>query len=229
MADGEVDVMRSVLQVVTRSIRWCLPFIGWVLSVAGSPAFAEVASSRYAITPEQVTAVMQEKHLPLDGAQIRLAVPMTASVAAPLLEVKTVSMTTPYRAQMKVVCRNPGECLPFYVAVSWPEDAPQPAIPSDVLQQSRSSSVSLGKSSAVTIENPLVNERAKTERTQSEVALKPGAPATLVMDDERVHIRMKVVCLQAGAAGDKVRVSTPDHKQAFVGEVVSPTLLKGSL
>ncbi|WP_128911451.1 hypothetical protein [Granulicella sibirica] len=174
-------------------------------------------------------AAMQEKHLPLDGAQVRLAVAMSASVATPLLEVKAVSMTTPYRAQLKIVCRNPVECLPFYVAVSWPEDAPQPRIPADVLQQSRASKGSLGKVLTESNRDHPSNERSGIEISQSGVALKPGAPATLVMDDERVHIRMKVVCLQGGAAGDKVRVSTVDHKQAYVGEVVSPTLLKGSL
>ena len=154
---------------------------------------------------------------------------MTASVAAPLLEVKTVSMTTPYRAQLKLVCRNPGQCLPFYVAVSWPEDAPQPTIPPDLLQQARTSNVVPGRLQSVSSEDRLASEVVRTEVTKSEVALKPGTPATLVMDDERIHIRVKVVCLQGGTAGEKVRVSTLDHKQAYVGEVVTPTLLKGSL
>jgi hypothetical protein len=50
-----------------------------------------------------------------------------------------------------------------------------------------------------------------------------------VIEGDRLHIRLQVVCLQGGAAGDKVRVSTPDHTQKFTAEILGPTLLKGSL
>ena len=59
--------------------------------------------------------------------------------------------------------------------------------------------------------------------------LRSGSPATLDFDEERVHVRVQVICLESGATGDKIRVTTRDHKQIYVAEIVAPRALKGTL
>ena len=48
------------------------------------------------------------------------------------------------------------------------------------------------------------------------------------MDDARAHVELSVVSLENGAAGHKIRVATPDHKQVYLAEVVSANRLKRS-
>jgi flagella basal body P-ring formation protein FlgA len=55
-----------------------------------------------------------------------------------------------------------------------------------------------------------------------------GTHATLVIDDQRSHIQLSVISLENGIAGHRIRVASPDHKQFYVGEVVSARLLKGN-
>ncbi len=62
----------------------------------------------------------------------------------------------------------------------------------------------------------------------SEYTMRAGAHATLMMDDARAHIQVKVISLENGNAGKRIRVSSLDHKQIYFGEVVSASLLKGS-
>ena len=49
----------------------------------------------------------------------------------------------------------------------------------------------------------------------------PATRATLIMDDDRAHIRVKVVSLENGMAGKWIRVSSLDHKQTYFAEVVN--------
>lgn len=62
----------------------------------------------------------------------------------------------------------------------------------------------------------------------NQFTMRAGSRATLVMDDQRSHIQVAVISLQNGMAGHRIRVSSPDHKQVYFGEVVSANLLKGS-
>jgi flagella basal body P-ring formation protein FlgA len=58
--------------------------------------------------------------------------------------------------------------------------------------------------------------------------MRAGAHATLMMDDNRSHIQVTVISLENGVVGHRIRVASPDHKQVYVAEVVSSSLLKGS-
>ena len=63
---------------------------------------------------------------------------------------------------------------------------------------------------------------------KSEITMRAGTHATLVMDDDRSHIQVAVISLENGMAGHRIRVSSPDHKQVYFGEVVNARLLRGS-
>jgi len=48
------------------------------------------------------------------------------------------------------------------------------------------------------------------------------------MDDERSHIQIAVITLEGGITGREIRVASTDHKQFYLGKVVSANLLRRS-
>ncbi len=110
-------------------------------------------------------------------------------------------------SKIKLVCHLPGTCLPFYAIVSWPAET-------------------VGHATSALSASPAVAKTAL--KPNSEITIRAGAHATLVMDDDRAHIQVAVISLENGIAGHRIRVASPDRKQVYVAEVVSAKLLKGS-
>ncbi len=188
---------------------------GWMLGAAlGLLPAGHAQAPRFSITSEQVVAAMQGHAWPTGGVRVTLPAAVTAAVADPKLGVVMTSMLTAHEARLRIVCRVPAACLPFYATATWPESAEPVAPLSD--------------------KNTGSGERktpaSAAEKNESSAGrLRAGASVTLLLEGERVHIQIQAVCLQGGAAGEKVRVASRDRKQTFVAEIVNPTLLKGSL
>jgi hypothetical protein len=172
---------------------------------------AETGMKRYPVTSEMVVTAMQYRQLPTKGVEVRLAAPITAVSDNPMLEIQSVTQVSSHGAQLKVACRNRTQCLPFYASATWLE-ATEGSIPSTPARPA---------------EQPQGSPQ-QTSSTPSNTA-RPGSHATLVIEEGKIHIRLQVVLLQGGSAGDKVRVSTADHKTIYKAEIVTPNLLKGSL
>jgi flagella basal body P-ring formation protein FlgA len=60
------------------------------------------------------------------------------------------------------------------------------------------------------------------------ITMRAGTHATMLMDDDRSHIQIAVISLENGVAGHSIRVTSPDHKQVYVAEVVNASLLRKS-
>jgi flagella basal body P-ring formation protein FlgA len=60
------------------------------------------------------------------------------------------------------------------------------------------------------------------------ITMRAGTHATMLMDDDRSHIQIAVISLENGIAGHSIRVTSPDHKQVYVAEVVNASLLRKS-
>jgi hypothetical protein len=103
---------------------------------------------------------------------------------------------------VKLGCHIPGACLPFYAVVSWPQE---PA----------------GRAIDTSIATPAALK-------PKAITMRAGAHATLLMDDDRSHIQIAVISLENGIAGHSIRVTSPDHKQVYVAEVVNASLLRKS-
>ena len=171
-----------------------------------SGAQAENGLKRYPVTEQMVVSAMQGRQLPTAGVQLRLSAPITALSANPRLEIQSISLTGTSAAELKVACSNRADCTPFYVAAAWPESAPTAAL----------------------AEKAPVSAPISSTPTTDEASIHRGGHATLLIEDDRIHIQLRVVTLEAGAPGDTIRVTTPDHRQSFTAEVLTPTLLKGS-
>lgn len=184
-----------------------------VFLLAASVGHAQSARARYPMTPSEIVSAMQGRQLPTSGVEVRLAAPITAASANPALEIQSIALLGPREMRLRIACRDRSACLPFFAIARFPAQVNSTLLPVKVERQPGST--------------------ALTSATQSETAAPPilhsGSPASLYFDGDRVHVRLEVICLEAGALGDKVRVTTRDRKQVFVAEIVNPTLLKGTL
>ena len=218
-----------------------------------------VRPARAVIQVDRVEEALRAGKMSLEGAEVRLLAENTSSVEEPRLEVRSVEPWGERAARVRLDCVAHEQCLPFYVGVTWADAASAKAalrtnakgttpptrasVPAQRQAETATSSTEIRPGQRDLAARPRVSltERALTERPGAErgfdakveeVAIEQihaGAHATLVLDGERLHIKVPVICLEAGAAGRRIRVTAVDHKQTYFAEVVDGTLLKGTL
>ena len=165
---------------------------------------------RFALTADQVARSVSKGEIEVSGDQVFLLANVVAKVPNPVLDVLSVEPLgdkwfggrSGTHSWVKLGCHLPGVCLPFYAVVSWPQ---KPA--------GRAIDTSIAFPAAL---KPKV------------ITMRAGAHATLLMDDDRSHIQIAVISLENGIAGHSIRVTSPDHKQIYVAEVVNANLLRKS-
>ena len=176
------------------------------LSAAAALPAAGAAPGHEAITTQQIANAMTGVGMQVSAAQVQLLSDVVSTVSTPRLRVQSMQRWGDDRMKVRMNCENAEECLPFFVAVRWSQ--------------------------------PDATESAPTELVASILPIKPGPRnfvvrsgtlATLLLDSARVHIRVSVVCLENGAPGQVIRVSSKDHKQFYNAQVVDGGLLKGRL
>jgi hypothetical protein len=191
--------------------RW-IPFL--LIAATGVPVSLQAQSQdRFVLNAAQVARALSESGIQTTGEQVSLLTRVVATEPSPKLDILSVEKLGngplaehSVRARVKLACHLPGKCLPFYAMMSSPQTAAGPAIVA---------------SSASAFIDPRLN-------ANTEVTMKAGTHATLLMDDQRAHIQVTVISLENGMVGHRIRVATPDHKQTYVAEVVNARLLRGS-
>ena len=166
---------------------------------------------RFALTADQVAQSVSKRGIEVSGDQVFLLTNVVAKVPDPVLDVLSVEPIgdkwfgghSGTHSWVKLGCHLPGECLPFYAVVSWPQT---PA----------------GRATHQSIASPAALKPKKV------ITMRAGTHATMLMDDDRSHIQIAVISLENGIAGHSIRVTSPDHKQVYVAEVVNASLLRKS-
>jgi len=185
------------------------------ISSAGFGQSVAQPHDMFALTTGQVAQAIAAKGIQIEGRQVSLLANVVAVEPHPILDVLSVEPGGDRRfgnqskavSLVKLGCHTPGVCLDFYAVVSGAQGTLDPAARSD------------GAFSAS------ANARLKVT---SEITMRAGTHATLVMNDNRSHIELAVISLESGKAGDKIHVTSPDHKQVYVAEVVGANLLERS-
>lgn len=186
-----------------------------LVAATGMPGWGQSQlQERFALSTGQVARALSNKGMQTTDQQVSLVTRVVATEPDPALDILSVhpagrgqlAQHSPARSWVKLACHLPGRCLPFYAIVSGSQPAARPA---------NTSGVSSLTGNALFSPN-------------SEITMRAGTHATLVMDDDRAHIQVAVISLESGMAGHRIRVSTPDHKQFYFGEVVNARLLRGS-
>jgi flagella basal body P-ring formation protein FlgA len=193
--------------------RW-IPFL--LMAAMGVAVQAQSQSqNRFALTAAQVALAVSASGMQTTAGHVSLLTRVVATEPEPVLDVLSVETLgkgplaeqSDVRLRVKLACHIQGKCLPFYAIVSSP--------PSTAGAANITPKVSLRSGNTVW-------------NTHTEIIMKAGAHATLMMDDQRSHIQVAVVSLENGIVGHRIHVASPDHKQTYVGEVVNARLLRGS-
>ena len=145
----------------------------------------------------------------ITAEQVTLLTDITSATASPSLKVDLIEPWGDHRMKVRLDCASSQECMPFFVAVRCAQ--PLAAEPGNT---------AINQSPTV-IAPPRIDSKS--------IVMHAGAPATLLLEGGRVHIRLAVVCLENGALGQTIRVSSKDHRQTYMGKVVDEEVLRASL
>jgi hypothetical protein len=191
--------------------RW-IPFL--LMAATGVAVQAQSQSrNRFVLTAAQVVLAVSASGMQTTAEHVSFLTRVVATEPEPVLDVLSVETLgkgplaeqSDVRVRVKLACHIQGECLPFYAIVSSP--------PSTAASANIKASPTLGNT---------------VWYAHSEITMRAGTHATLIMDDQRSHIQVAVVSLENGIVGHRIHVASPDHKQTYVGEVVNARLLRGS-
>jgi len=177
--------------------------VGVVMSAA--PASA----AHYPITREQVAAAVSRLGMQVAPEQVTLLADVVAATSEPQLTVRSIEPWGNGRMAARLECESTDQCLPFMASLSMSRESAAQA----------AASVALAN-------RPAAGSQAYAAK---HFAVRSGTPATLLLDGEKVHIRLSVICLESGALGQTIRVTDHDRKMVFRAQVVDGGLLKGRL
>jgi hypothetical protein len=188
--------------------RWT-PFL-LMAAMGGAPPTLSQSQGRFALTAAQVALAISASGVKTPAERVSLLTRVVATEPEPVLDVLSVETLgkapldqAGVRLRVRLACHIVAKCLPFYVILSKPES------PAEVV-------------------NAMSTPRGKVWTAHSDITMKAGTHATLMMDDQRAHIQVAVVSLENGMVGHRIHVASPDHKRTYVGEVVNEHLLRGS-
>lgn len=168
---------------------------------------AAAASARTAITTSQIAAAINSAGMQISARQVMLLTNVVAASDTPALKVQSMERWGDHQLKVRLGCSSQAECIPFIVGV---RDA-------DLKAKQLASSYSDRSSDA------------HAKRDPKSFVVRSGTPATLLLEGERIHIQLSVVCLESGAPGQTIRVASKDHKQIYTAEIVDGSILKARL
>jgi hypothetical protein len=174
---------------------------------AAAVCSAVAETGHYAISTEQIAATVSRAGVQILPEQVTLLTDVVATKVSPVLKVRSIERWSNERMMARLECENREECLPFFVGLR--------------MGQRVASSGSLVEGAPFFSSGPAGTSKAFVVRS--------GSPATLMLDSDRVHIRLSVICLENGAPGQRIRVTGKDHRLVFTAQVIDGSLLKGRL
>jgi len=178
-----------------------------LLAVAALPAAA--ATTRDVVTTEQIAAAMNRAGMKVSAEQVVLLTDVVATTSAPALKVESMERWGDHRMRVRMDCDKREECLPFFVAVN--------------LNQTETAQTG----SAAPVQPLPVNVAVRTDFNG--FIVRAGTSAILLIEGGHVHIQLPVICLENGASGQLIRVTSKDHKQTYVARVGEGAVLRAKL
>ena len=185
------------------------------ISLPGWGYSQSLLREHFEITVQHVAQTLSNSVIQIADLRVSLLAKVVAAEANPELDVLSIEPLGLRRSKndaassymVKLGCHAVGMCLPFYAIAS--------------LNQGTAGSQTSAPIATLAAANTF-------SKPNTAVTIRAGAHATLVMYDGDAQIEVAVVSLENGVAGRMIHVASPDHKQIYLAEVVSPTLLTRS-
>jgi hypothetical protein len=141
--------------------------------------------------------------LPVSASQIEMLAGSGNAMGNVSVRVVSISDRTDGTAKVKLRCQDNHECLPFYVLVHGVDH--------------------------MKVTNAAIPATAVLNTTPPPNVIRGGDRAFLILETPDSRMSFPVICLQSGAPGQKIRVTSSDRKRSYDAEIVAAGLLKGSL
>jgi Chaperone for flagella basal body P-ring formation len=186
----------------------CLRIAALLMMVGG--CVAAPTPQGPALTGNRVLFALTVAHVPVRSAEVEFLAPIVLAHPRATLKLASLERREPDSAVAKISCAAAGECLPFFVIVHWSDLAER-----DAALGRAHKATPAGTTAAATLAEPIL--------------VRAGQPATLFLDNPKMHIATPIICLQNGKQGQQIRVSSLDHKRIILAEVVDLGVLRGSL
>jgi Chaperone for flagella basal body P-ring formation len=166
---------------------------------------ARAESGRVFITAKQIASAIDAAGIHVSSDQITLLANVVSAKGNPILKLRSVQRWGEQRVMARLECVDPGDCLPFVVAIRIdPAGIDQGAIAlSPILQ-------------------PAASRAAPS-------LIRAGSRLTLLLEGKHVRIRLPVISLENGAIGQSIRVKSVDRPTSYEAQVVSSSILRGTL
>ncbi len=166
-------------------------------------AMSQTGVARTAISAQRVADAMMSAGITANPNQIELLSGTSSARESTSVRVVSVSNSTFGVVKVKLRCQDNLDCLPFYVLVHGLDE------------------VKVGSTRTRAV--PVV------VASLPQNVIRGGDHATLIIETPDSRMTFPVICLQSGVRGQKIRVTSPDHRQFYDAEVVATGILKGSL
>lgn len=162
------------------------------------------ASGHFPISRDQVAEAVRNAGIVATTDQVSFLADVVATSPSPILKVQSIESWGDHRLRVRCACSTSRECLPFFVSVN-------------------------SNSAAQTLPNNDDHDSSGTHLPSAKpqtAGVRSGSAATLLIEADHAHIQIPVICLESGAPGKTIRVSTTDHRRTYMAEVVTDSLLK---
>ncbi len=157
----------------------------------------------------------------LSEPQLPRVADLDLPVAPPALAGHTLRVAStcwdagPQRAQFRLECGAPGQCLPFLVYI-------HNSVRNSLGMRAESCRMIAGLRTVLgTSQKPLLKT---TSQTVSQPTMRPGDPARAVFLSNGFRMTASVTCLERGREGEIIRVRSPDG-HVFRARISGPSLL----
>lgn len=181
---------------------------GLVYIVAASAAVSAMATpALHPISVEQISSAIRDAGMPVAPEQVTLLTLVRATTDTPRLKVRSIQNSGNHTAIVRMECESPEQCLPFFV-------------------KTQTGQTAFAAATSLTMPQvPPGSPRAGSKR----IVMRAGSQAVLLLEGDRIHIRIPVVSTENGAPGEQIRVRASSNRQLYVAQVIDATSLKGSL
>ena len=178
--------------------------LGILVLLSGVTVLRASAVLSSTLTARPVVAALREAGIKATPSEIEFVGIVPASDSAAAVRVTGWRKWTADTVWVRLMCRRPQDCLPFFILLHPSTAGTAPALS---LQAADSAAVLAGKRRVPAL-------------------VQAGSPAILLMRSGAANIRTSVICLDSGDRGSRIRVRNVVTKRILAAQIVDRGLVQ---
>ena len=179
--------------------------IGICLLLGGSYSLHASTSMSTLLTARPIVEALHNAGVKANAGEIEFVGSVPASDTDAVLRVTGFRTLSTGTIWVRLVCRRPQDCLPFFILLHPAEKGIVPSL--SVLPDSKTQSASI-------------------QKARTPCLVRAGSRATLLLKSGPASIRTSVICLESGERGASIRVRNLATKRVLAAQVVDRGLVE---